>query len=320
VRGVQEQLRSPRAVVNLMLLSGVGLTVYLLKIGGDFMHGRQMLPPLFCLLMPVMVLPLRRGGARGQWHGLALAWAALIGWAVFAANTTGQGYTLGRSGIVNERAFYVAGSGHDHPILAEDYLDYNGGWMRAMIKDIAQTPQGGLLLPSPFFTYWDIAPPPLPYHPGGPIHTVYFLNLGMTSMNVPLNVRVIDPEGLAYPLAAHSDRLSDGRIGHDKSLPPDWVIADLGLIGRHPWLPYYLNEDWNAEARRALTCPATQDLLASYRGPITWPRWKQNLQRALYFSKYRFDRVPQYAIELCTSKNPPWKSLTTTNPEPMPFS
>ena len=37
--------------------------------------------------------------------------------------------------------------------------------------------------------------------------TVYFLNLGMTSMNAPLDVRVIDQMGLAYPLAAHTERL-----------------------------------------------------------------------------------------------------------------
>jgi arabinofuranosyltransferase len=60
-----------------------------------------------------------------------------------------------------------------------------------------------------------------------------------------------------------------------------------------------------AEAHRALSCPATRGLLDSYRGPITWARWKQNLLHAFTFSSYRFDRVPQYAIELCHLPEPP---------------
>ena len=37
-------------------------------------------------------------------------------------------------------------------------------------------------------------------------------------MNVGLNTRVIDQIGLANPLAAHTARLEDARIGHDKNL------------------------------------------------------------------------------------------------------
>jgi arabinofuranosyltransferase len=303
--GLRQRLRSPRSVVTLMLVSGVFLIVYVVKIGGDFMHGRFMLPPLFCLLLPVSVVPLKLNGRVRDWVVPLFAWSALVAWAVVVADSSVQTDKITRIGIVDERAFYVAGSGHPHPILAEDYLDYQGGWMRAMIKTIAQTRNGGLLLPSPYFTYWDVVPPPLPLPPSGPTHTVYFLNLGMTSMNVPLNVRVLDQEGLAYPLAAHSDRLTDGRIGHDKSLPPDWVVADTNEVGRHPWLPFYLNEDWVAEARVALTCPDTRALLDSYRGPITWARWKQNLIHSMTLFDYRFDRVPQYAIEECHLHEPP---------------
>lgn len=302
---LRQRLRSPRSAVTLMLVSGAFLIVYLVKIGGDFMHGRFMLPPLFCLLLPVSVVPLKLNGRVKDWLVPLFAWSALIVWAIVVADSSVQTDKITRSGIVDERAFYVAGSGHAHPILAEDYLDYQGGWMRAMIKTIADTPNGGLLLNGPYYTYWDVVPPPLPLPPSGPEHTVYFLNLGMTSMNLPLNVRVLDPEGLAYPLAAHTNRLTDGRIGHDKSLPPDWVVADAGEVGRHPWLLNYINEDWVAEARVALTCPATRELLDSYRGPITWARWKQNLIHSVTLFEYRFDRVPQYAIEECHLQEPP---------------
>ena len=118
-----------------------------------------------------------------------------------------------------------------------------------------ETPDGGLLLPSAQFTYWYVVPPPGPIPRAAAGHTVFFLNLGMTSMNVGLDVRVIDQMGLAYPLAAHTERLEDGRIGHDKNLYPDWVVADTGMVDVRPWLPCFLDEDWVADAKLAHHVP-----------------------------------------------------------------
>lgn len=315
VRRVREWLRSPSAVVALMLGSGFVLTIYALRVGGDFMHGRMLLPQLFCLLLPVAVVPIRlpEGGLRavtasaaGAWSFAVIALALLgtAGWALFAANTTAikSGTKISASGIVDERVYYVLNTGHDHPILAEDYLDYPR--VRAMVNNIAETPNGGLLLNSPSFMFWYVAPPPQPIPEGGAGHTVYFLNLGMTSMNVPLDVRVIDQMGLAYPLAAHSDRLTDGRIGHDKSLYPDWVLVDTGMVDRHPWMPWYMDEKWVTQARTAMSCPDTVALDISYRDPLTRDRFKHNLLHALQFAKYRIDRVPKYEIERCGLVDP----------------
>lgn len=302
-------LRTPTSVVVFMLLSGVILCVYSIRVGGDFMHGRVLLPTLFCLLIPVAVIPLRIpswGRNRGTFAfaGLAVVWVGTVVWAAIAANTTGmpEGAVVGESGIVDERAFYVLNTGHEHPILASDYLDYPR--MRAMVETIANTPDGGLLLPSADYNYWFVVPPPLPIPEGGAEHVVYFLNLGMTSMNVGLDVRVLDQMGLAYPLAAHTERLEDGRIGHDKNLYPDWVVVDTGMVDQHPWLPFFMDEEWIDEARVAITCPETQELLTSYRSDLTWERFKQNFQNAFEFAKYRFERVPAYEIERCGLEPP----------------
>ncbi len=305
------RLRSPRAVVTLMLFAGVLLVAFNLRVGGDFMHGRMLLPQLFILMLPVSVLPIRLPATENRTPRslllvaiAAVAWLVAMGWSLFAANTTttNAGAGISDTGIVDERVYYVLNSGHSHPILAEDYLDYPR--MRAMVRDIAGTPDGGLLITSPSFMMWYVAPPPLPIPPGGAGHTVYFLNLGMTSMNVPLNVRVIDQEGLAYPLAAHTDRLEDGRIGHDKNLYPDWVLVDTGMVDRHPWMPWFLDEKWVTQARTALSCPATQDLLASSRAPLTRERFRHNLIQSLHFAKYRIDRVPKYEIQRCKLVDP----------------
>ncbi|WP_232535181.1 flagellar motor control protein ZomB [Nocardia terpenica] len=307
LRRLQIRLRTPGAVVTLILVCTALLIVYNIRVGGDFMHGRMLLPQLFCLLLPVSVLPVRLPSRQADSWSLALplvAWAATVGWALFAADqdSPDAGSTITASGIVDERVYYVLNSGHSHPILAEDYLDYPR--MRAMVRDIERTPDGGLLLSSPSFMSWYLAPPPLPIPPGGYEHTVYFLNLGMTSMNVPLDVRVIDQEGLAYPLAAHTDRLVDGRIGHDKNLYSDWVLVDTGMVDQHPWMPPFLDEKWVRQARTALSCPDTQALLASSRAPLTRERFRHNLLQAFHFAKYRIDRVPRYEIQRCHLVDP----------------
>ncbi|TJZ73661.1 hypothetical protein FCG67_23880 [Rhodococcus oryzae] len=309
----QSRLRTPGAVVAVILVTGLLLMIYSLRVGGDFMHGRVLLPVLFCFMLPIAVLPIRIP-AREDWgttRSTALfavgagAWLITVIWAISVTNSSGMpnGTVVGKSGIVDERNFYALNTGHQHPILAEDYLDYPR--MRPMVEAIANTPDGGLLLPAAAFTYWDVVPPPEPIPEGGAGHTVYFLNLGMTSMNVGLDVKVIDQMGLAYPLAAHTKRLDDGRIGHDKALYPDWVVADTGMVDIHPWLPWYMDEEWVADAKVALTCPETQEVLASSRGELTRQLFIRNFKRAFDYAKYRFDRVPAYELQRCNLVPPP---------------
>ena len=62
-------------------------------------------------------------------------------------------------------------------------------------------------------------------------------------MNTSLDVRVVDQMGLAYPIASHTERLEYARIGHDKDLDTEWVIAESGAIETHPYLPFYLDQE-----------------------------------------------------------------------------
>ncbi|MFI9503116.1 flagellar motor control protein ZomB [Nocardia sp. NPDC052566] len=292
-------LRTPAAVVALVLGSGVLLTVYEIRVGGDFMHGRMLLPQLFCLLLPVMVLPLPYSR-----RAMAIVLAATAGWALFAAGVTAidSDNRISSSGIADERLYYAMTTGHEHPVLAEDYLDYPR--IRAMIGDIAKSPNGGLLINSPSYRFWHVVPPPTPVPAGGAGHTVYYLNLGMAGMNMPLDVRVIDPMGLAYPLAAHTFRFPNARIGHDKNLDADWAVVDAGMVDKNPWMPWFIDEGWVSRARIAMTCPETQDLLASTRAPLTVDRFGRNIQRSLGYARYRIDRVPENEIERCDVVTP----------------
>lgn len=332
-----QRVRTPGAVVGFMLVSGALQALYWVRQGGDFMHGRVLLAPLFCLILPVAVVPLSRnvfGSNDVIPRSAALLWLALGGWALWAANSAGMGADATRvtySGIVDERRFYSQATGHAHPLTAADYLDYPR--MRAIIVALNNTPDGALLLPSGNYDVWDVVPalPPPPPPPGVPLdtwrrevapHTVFFTNLGMVGMNVGLDTRVIDQIGLANPLAAHTARLTDGRIGHDKNLFPDWVVADGPWLKERPWIPEYLDEGWIREAQAALGCEQTAEMLKSIRDPMTRPRFIGNLNRAWEFTRYRIDRVPRYELLRCGLPEPagkatdqlPYTGLPATGP------
>ncbi|WP_422743931.1 flagellar motor control protein ZomB [Mycobacterium sp. WMMD1722] len=305
-------VQSPPAVVAFMLLSGVLQAVYWVRQGGDFMHGRVLLTPLFCLLLPVAVIPvalpdgarLQRGTGYLLAGATSAVWLAVAGWSLWAANSPGMGADATRvtdSGIVDERRFYAQATGHAHPLTAADYLDYPR--MRAMLVALDNTPDGALLLPAGNYDMWDVVPavPPPPDAPPnwvGP-HTVFFTNLGMVSMNVGLDVRVIDQIGLANPLAAHTRRLENGRIGHDKNLFPDWAVAEGPFLKTEEYLPVYLDQEWVAQAEAALECPATEAMLTSVRAPMGPRRFLSNLLHAYELTQYRIDRVPRYELIRC---------------------
>ncbi|MDT5145964.1 MAG: arabinofuranosyltransferase, partial [Mycobacterium sp.] len=220
-------VQSPPAVVAFVLVSGLLQALYWIRQGGDFMHGRVLLAPLFCLLAPVAVIPVLIPDGKdysretGYWVAGAagVLWLGVAGWSLWAANSPGMGDDathVSYSGIVDERRFYAQATGHAHPLTATDYLDYPR--MAAIITAMDNTPDGALLLPSGNYNQWDLVPmqpaPPGSTRNGAPPqkaqHTVFFTNLGMVGMNVGLDVRVIDQIGLANPLAQHTERLKHG--------------------------------------------------------------------------------------------------------------
>ncbi|MDH3022375.1 flagellar motor control protein ZomB [Gordonia alkanivorans] len=337
------RLQSSTAVVTVVAVAGLVLIVYWIRQGGDFMHGRVLLVPLFVTLLPLMVVPLtvpahlgaafgrrraveksvidddpepvevspaeRRRTRVGLAGAVAMAglWITVLVWGISThANVLpNAGIDIGRSGIVDERRFYVTNMGNENPVTAEDYLAYPR--MSAMVEKIDKYREdGGVILPSFNYDEWYVAQLPAVMPRGAERKvTVYFLNLGMTSMNAPLDVRVIDQMGLAYPLAAHTERLEDGRIGHDKILPSEWVVAEAGAYPRKPVLPGYLDEDLVRQAQVALQCPETKDRFASFEGPWSFTRFKHNLKQAFTFNSYRIQREPEYEIARCGLEMPP---------------
>ena len=265
--------------------------IYVVKVGGDFMHGRMVLLPLFAMLLPVMAVPLTvvTGVATTGlviWAGLVIQRSHDLGFDPFDKNPI----TLT---IVDEREFWTAvllrESGNP-PRYAEDFLssdmmtNWTDEWDKALIDD-SRTAALSLILvqEDPNVFQWeprsrmtgedaqtDLGQMPI---------TAYHVNLGMTGMNASLDARVLDSVGLTTPLAARQPREPGGRIGHDKHLPLHWQMADTGVDVEE--LPEYVDKQLVRQARAALRTPEINELLATYREPMSAKRFVKNMGWAL---------------------------------------
>jgi arabinofuranosyltransferase len=255
------------------------LTLYVIRVGGDFMHGRMLLPALFALVLPVMVVPL-------VWRTVVPVAVAAV-WAAVALVSLRPAYeALGPNSIANERLYYVHLLGVPYPVVTADYVHHPE--VPAGVAALAATERPALALASPGPDpqgplTWNLLP-----EPGGTPDTLAWLNLGVAGELAPLGTRVYDGVGLVYPVAAHATGLPDGRIGHDKDLPPAWYVADAPAVD----VGEFVAPDQLAAASRALACPATAEVLDSVRAPLTADRFWRNLVGAWDRTGYRYSREP----------------------------
>lgn len=280
-RGATRARAATIAVVGLPWVSAVLLGLYVTRVGGDFMHGRMLLPALFCLVLPLMAVPLTR------WTALpAIGMAA---WAIACIVGLRPAYdTLGPNWIANERLYYVVIVGRPHPVIADDFVDHPVA--PEGLADLRAEPAPSLALPGPGLDglrWWLFDKPANDRR-----DTIAWLNLGVTGELAPLRTQVLDGVGLVNPLAAHATGVPDGRIGHDKDLPREWFLADAGSVDTG-----FVDPVGVEAARTALTCPRTREMLDSVRAPLTPERFWRNLTGAWDRTTYRYPREPGAAAD-----------------------
>ncbi|MFI6456820.1 hypothetical protein ACIBF6_35335 [Streptosporangium amethystogenes] len=247
------------------LTAGLLMLLYVLRVGGDFMHGRMMLPVLLLLLLPAMVLPLRAV--------TALACATVALWAVVCATVLSvpYGQAVGPDGIADERGFYVLWTRDPHPVTAESYV-------RAGPDPLSAENATGLHVP-------DMGPVPLRADQPARL-AVAGRVLGTLGVSFPLDVLVVDQLGLANALGGHMALACGQRVGHEKPLPTEYIFADYMAPGTP--LP---DERFRVEVERIRGELATgrfRDLLDATRAPLTPRRFWDNLVGAPARTAFRF--------------------------------
>jgi arabinofuranosyltransferase len=281
--------------------SGLLMALYVIAIGGDFMHARMLLAPTFTLLLPVMLVPVPKPRAGLANASLSLLVAITGVWAIGAGlrwrDPTPLGIIPG-SGIANERGFWSVHTGQQNPDNAAQYVLTGMGSTGAtgslewMVSRDARSGRAVLLYQ---VTQWS------PYvsvplsRPRYPVAIAAYI-LGSWGAGTPLDGLVVDMHGLSYALGSHLVADPDGRPGHSKWVNPAWVVAEYSDVTQAPGIP----AAQLAAARKALSCGPLAELDQATGAPLTPGRFAANFFHALTLTTFRFSPDPVTAErELC---------------------
>jgi arabinofuranosyltransferase len=291
-RARQERDRPAVALLLAPVLGALAHATYVIRVGGDFMHGRLLLPPFFGLLLPVAtVVPSSRVNPR--WRMAVAAGVAV--WAMVCALwlRVPYGWGIGPWGITDERDFYTRHPGTEthpgsaNPIRPEDY-----GWTPLVRSGLAMRDRGRVLV-------IDTRPAEeLPLADSVPRSTravVALGNVGILGYVAGAGVHVVDRVGLADPIASRLRLAERGRPGHEKLLPEAWIAARFA--DRHAAALAYPEA---VAAAEALGCRELAALLQAVEGPLTARRFVENLRLAWTLRGLRIPPDPATArAELC---------------------
>ncbi|MFC9994974.1 hypothetical protein [Nocardia sp. NPDC127526] len=264
------------------------LALYLVRVGGDYMHARLWIPVLFALLLPVLMAPVDRS-RRLESIGVALlaAWALLAG---LLLEPPYHGKQFGPTGITDERTYETVAYNDPNPTAESRRKDST---LMATLATFTHRPDRTLVMRTRITAdglLWTI-----PMSPTVPDRSGYFYNnMGIAAAIMPLQGTVIDVNGLASPLAAHLQLEHPGRPGHEKWLPPAWVLAQYAdpAVIPHMRDTEDVTKAQVVAAREALSCGALAELIDSVTQPMTLPRFWSNLTGSLSRTTLRIPRDP----------------------------
>jgi arabinofuranosyltransferase len=277
-----------RALTVVLGFVAVGLAsgFYVVRVGGDFIHARLLLPALFALLAPVAVVPLRR-----VYVGVAalLPWALIVLFFVRSPRDAPHPFLAPRNAVTLSNYKYAIG-GKGLP------------WFKGHGVYFLRTR--------------------LPAKPAsGRDASVAVFGVGAVGYALGPNVYVLDLLGLGDALTAHLQLTRRGLVGHEKPLPAPWIdarltppgsalpsadfvyrainIPSLGNVGSEPF------DARVADARAALNCGTILELHHAVSDPLDPGQFVSNLTHAFSLWRLRIPPEPRDAVaRFCPSGTP----------------
>lgn len=284
VRACPSRMRTRGAVLAAApVVAGLLCALYVMRVGGDFMHGRMLLPALFLGMLPFFLVPLNRTtavvtGCVGVW-----AMCCLLMWRPPVSSSP---YYR----VYDEQRVYTGATAPRLPITQDAHLA-NGGNFRTEVDRAAAGGGGRLVLERGKKTKHAVLPLADRF---GDRTAGARGALGQNGLVMPLDGVAVDSLSLAYPVGAHQDTFRAGRAGHNKPVDVAWIIADYtDLAGRQ--LPDWASPQRVEDARAALDCGGLAELREATRAPMTAERFWNNLTGSWERTKFRFPGEPEEA-------------------------
>jgi arabinofuranosyltransferase len=261
---------------------GLVLAAYIVRVGGDFMHARLLLPALFVLLAPVAVVPATKRFAAAA---LVVPWAIVV---IAALRFPGEKDP-------------VFGATDPNAVTVEQVVG-------PTFADRYRAP-GAYVLEQR-----------LPGAAAGRERATAFYGVGASGYAVGPDTYVLDLLGLGDAFTSHLKLDRRGIVAHEKPLPTPWIAARLlepgsgaadadfpkpvDLIGSIDDPAGQSFAEREAIARRVLACARLQEFARTYRAPMTAGRFLDNLGAAFTNFGFRIPAEPRNAWrELCAGSS-----------------
>ncbi|MFI1586271.1 hypothetical protein [Embleya sp. NPDC020630] len=257
------------------VVAALAQALYVLRVGGDFMHGRMWLPVLLLILLPALLVPIDRRVV--ALLVLVSVWAVWCGVSLRSGLTTTDGPRPGVYQTWNERMVYVNWTKTTNPTTSYAHSETLPGLHAELFRLDAQG-RRVLVLDGNYLTIPG-GPPPLPLRSDvRAAEALVMGRLGVGGAVTPLRGIVVDVWGLANTVGAHIERTEHVAAGHEKLLPLAWNIALYVDPAAWSLVPPNMaaQEDIHA-ARAALDCGDLKELLHSTTDTMTPGRFLRNL-------------------------------------------
>lgn len=287
---------------DLILIAAPVLTaalnaLYVLRVGGDFMHARMLLVPTFTLLLPAFVLPVRR-------FTLPLI-AVIAGWAIAITIRPSDPMDHPQP-IEDERHGYCEWIRSKNPVRGAVFVRADRPGSDMVKRAIANGERM-------FISQFGFA---TPMNTTIDASVVYAAGrLGTAGVVAPLDAFVADTLGLANPLGARITPTLPGYTGHEKVLPWAWLLADFAD-------PAHDEDNVNntpalltRSARHAMHCGELAELIASTREPMSPSRFWRNLTGSIRRTRLVIPNDPIEAEQkFCGDRSLPLISVSSVYP------
>lgn len=229
---------------------------YVIRVGGDFMHGRFLLPPLFALMLPIMVVYVAWAPAR-RW--LAVSVALLVLWAIYPLALYRPVLAMGH-GVTDERLHYTTYVPSHETVHIAD-------WAGHIFFDRGTEARRDLEAGRRYYR----TEQNVDYPAADGIRVAHaFPSIGAYSVVAGTDVIIVDTLGLADPVAARIPMPTQpDKIGHVQR-PEHWRVARYAA-------PSDLDTDDDRAAREIMQCAPLQELTDAISAPMTTGRFMSNL-------------------------------------------
>ena len=299
-----------RIAVGAMVLAASSHAAYMVVTGGDYMHGRLLLPALFALVLPAggalttraTVAANRSVGAVDPPSGrrsertqpawaqavAVVAVAVAVAWAVPCARSYRYRNTPSFELVPISSWRELAPRPLVEPTEVSTFF-----WGGSEIAAAYERGERGTI-------------PLLGDHvyPTGDRRrlVVELGSIGLAGYRSGIDVHVIDIGGLGEPLASRAEAHPNRPAGHRKEVDGEWYTARFGVptvepsqarrfgVRRRPQ-----DDQKVAAARRALRCHPVSDLLTAIEAPLTPGRFLSNIWHSPGYTRLRIAADPRVA-------------------------